>query len=154
VTSSRGSGARPRPPRRSRRTQLTSRAAVLALVACALVLALTYPTREFFAQRAQIAELRTQTAEQQARVGRLAEQRARWDDPAFVKAQARQRLHFVMPGETGYVAVGSGGAGKGGTTGGGNGGGDKKPWFSNLADSVKGAGDEPSAGPSPTPAPR
>jgi cell division protein FtsB len=91
--------------RASRRTKLTGRAAALVLVACALVLALTYPVQEYFAQRAQIDDMRQKTAEQRDRVDRLQEQRARWNDPAFVKAQARDRLHFVMPGETGYVAV-------------------------------------------------
>jgi hypothetical protein len=29
-----------------------------------------------------------------------------WEDPAFVIAQARSRLHFVFPGEVGYVVLG------------------------------------------------
>ena len=29
-----------------------------------------------------------------------------WQDPAFVVAQARSRLHFVFPGEVGYVVLG------------------------------------------------
>ena len=29
-----------------------------------------------------------------------------WEDPAFVVAQARSRLHFVFPGEVGYVVLG------------------------------------------------
>jgi cell division protein FtsB len=98
-------GGLARAGRTSRRTKLTGRAAALALVACALVLALTYPLQEYIAQRAQIEDMRERTAEQRERVGKLQEQRARWNDPAFVKAQARDRLHFVMPGETGYVAV-------------------------------------------------
>jgi hypothetical protein len=32
-------------------------------------------------------------------------QRERWRDPAYVAAQARQRLHFVRPGETAYVLL-------------------------------------------------
>ena len=30
---------------------------------------------------------------------------AQWNDPAFVAIQARQRLHFVLPGEVGYVVL-------------------------------------------------
>jgi hypothetical protein len=29
-----------------------------------------------------------------------------WQDPEFVKAQARERLHFVLPGERQYIVVG------------------------------------------------
>jgi cell division protein FtsB len=78
---------------------------VLALVVCALALALAYPLREFIAQRREIADLRSQTAAQQQRVDDLQTQKDRWQDPAYVKAMAAQRLHFVMPGETGYVVL-------------------------------------------------
>ena len=32
---------------------------------------------------------------------------ARWRDPAYVKSQARDRLHFVLPGERQYIVVGA-----------------------------------------------
>ncbi|GGO88256.1 FtsB family cell division protein [Wenjunlia tyrosinilytica] len=99
----RASGRRPVAPRRSR---FTGRAAVLALVLCALVVALAYPTRQYIAQRAKIAEQREQTEKARERVEQLREEKARWKDPAYVKTQARQHLHYVMPGETGYTVVG------------------------------------------------
>ncbi len=139
----RAAGGRAQGKSRNRRTHLTSRAAVLALVACALVLTLTYPTREYFAQRAQIAELRKQTDDQRRRVDEQRRQLARWNDPAFVKAQARERLHFVMPGETGYVVVDP--SGKGGQDGSGEDGkagrdgSESRSWLEDLADSVEGA---------------
>ena len=30
-----------------------------------------------------------------------------WQDPDYVKAQARERLHFVMPGERQYIVTGT-----------------------------------------------
>ena len=30
---------------------------------------------------------------------------AKWNDPAFVAVQARERLHFVLPGQVGYVVL-------------------------------------------------
>jgi hypothetical protein len=30
-----------------------------------------------------------------------------WQDPEYVKAQARERLHFVMPGERQYIVTGT-----------------------------------------------
>jgi hypothetical protein len=74
-------------------------------VVCALALSLAYPLRELFAQRAEIAALHEHIADQRAEVAALEATKARWEDPAYVKAQARERLHFVMPGETQYVVV-------------------------------------------------
>lgn len=92
-------------PARQRRTSLTGRAAVLAAVLAALVVTLAIPVREWFAQRAEITGLADSVAAAQARVADLEAERARWDDPAYVETQARQRLQFVMPGEVGYVVV-------------------------------------------------
>ncbi|MGH3343463.1 MAG: FtsB family cell division protein [Carbonactinosporaceae bacterium] len=92
-------------PRSQRRTQLTGRAAILAVVACALVLALAYPLRAYLGQRAEVAELREKVELQRERVAVLHKQEQRWRDPTYVKMQARKRLHYVDPGETGYVTV-------------------------------------------------
>ena len=32
-------------------------------------------------------------------------ERARWDDPSYVDAQARERLNFVYPGEYSYLVI-------------------------------------------------
>jgi hypothetical protein len=29
-----------------------------------------------------------------------------WQDPNYIKSQARERLHFVMPGERQYIVTG------------------------------------------------
>jgi cell division protein FtsB len=89
-----------------RRSSLTSRAAVLALVVCALVLMLAYPVQQYLAQRSQIAKLQRANATAQQQVDALAAADAQWQDPAFVQGQARARLHYVMPGETEYVLTG------------------------------------------------
>jgi Septum formation initiator len=31
----------------------------------------------------------------------------RWRDPAYIKSQARERLHFIMPGERQYIVTDS-----------------------------------------------
>jgi cell division protein FtsB len=89
-----------------RRSSLTSRAAVLALVLCALVLMLAYPVQQYLAQRGQIAKLQRANATAQQRVDALSAADAQWKDPAFIERQARARLHYVMPGETEYVLTG------------------------------------------------
>ncbi|WP_129842222.1 septum formation initiator family protein [Streptomyces sp. RFCAC02] len=90
----------PRPPRRVR---LTGRAAVLALVVCSLVVALAYPLRQYIQQRSEIADQRRQAEEAADRVAELRDEKARWQDDAYVRQQARERLMYVEPGEIGYV---------------------------------------------------
>ena len=92
-----------------RRSALTRRALVLALVLLALGVMLAVPIRSWLAQRAQIAGLEADVAAAQERVTALQVEKERWEDPAFVAAEARRRLHFVMPGEIGYVALGADG---------------------------------------------
>ncbi|MBL1066208.1 septum formation initiator family protein [Streptomyces sp. 7-21] len=121
-----------RPPRRSR---LTGRAALLALVVCGLVVALAYPLRQYVSQRADIADQRSELERAREEVRELRDLKARWQDPAFVERQARERLHYVRPGETAYIVPGAGsGAGAPGL-------GDdtdaaEQPWYDNLWDGV------------------
>jgi cell division protein FtsB len=84
---------------------LTTRAAILGLVVCALVVSAALPLREFLSQRADIRHLQQSQAAARARVAALEEQKARLADPAYVAALARDRLHFVRPGETAYVVI-------------------------------------------------
>jgi len=91
--------------RETRRTNLTGRAAMLALVVCLLAISLAYPLREYLSQRGDIADYRATVAEQEKRVAELQTQHERWSDEAYVQAQARERLHYVMPGETSYVVL-------------------------------------------------
>ena len=69
---------------------------VLALAALVPVL------NSYVAQRQQLSELQTQVERQQQDVENLQRQVDRWEDPAYVAAQARERLLFAMPGETQY----------------------------------------------------
>jgi cell division protein FtsB len=86
-------------------TRMTSRAVVLVLVLAALVTTLAMPLREYLQQRSALAALQEQLASDQARVDTLRNQVKQWQDPAYVEAQARARLHYVYPGEIGYVVL-------------------------------------------------
>lgn len=121
--------------RRPRRGRLTGRAALLALVLCSLVVALAYPIRQYVSQRSDLAEQRRLAERAEKELKRLREEKARWEDPAYVQQQARAHLHFVMPGETGYVVVnGSGDAGRREDKGAA-----ERPWHDNLWDGVDAA---------------
>ena len=99
---------------RAVRANLTARA--LALVVVVLVLTISYATslRIYFSQAHEIATTKAQIADSQAAIGDLQVQIARWNDPAYVAAQARERLGWLMPGETGYTVVGADGKPLGG----------------------------------------
>ncbi|NIH87199.1 FtsB family cell division protein [Amycolatopsis granulosa] len=81
----------------------TRRAAVLAIVVCALAFTVAVPLRTYLAQRAEVAEQEQRQAELKHDVALLEQRKAAVSDPAQVEAEARRRLRYVMPGETPYV---------------------------------------------------
>jgi cell division protein FtsB len=88
-----------------RRPGLTGRAVVLAAVLALLVFTLAVPTRELVRQRAEINELRAANEAAQGRVAELVVRQERLQDPAYVTSLIRERLHYVLPGEIGYVVL-------------------------------------------------
>lgn len=84
---------------------LNARAVALVVVVFALALLLAAPAQRYFAQRAQISALQHQLTASQRSVDQAKIDLERWRDPAYIKAQARARLHFVMPGETEYIVI-------------------------------------------------
>lgn len=56
-------------------------------------------------QQHEIARLEKDNADTAAKVAHLKNQAADWSDPEYIKAQARGRLLFVMPGETSYLVI-------------------------------------------------
>ena len=100
-------GAGPRPPQ-PERSRLTTRAAVLAVVLCAIALSLAYPVREYIAQRRQIDQLEAQSAQIQARRAQLQRESKLLHSPAYIAEQARDRLHMCLPTQVCYVIIGDG----------------------------------------------
>ncbi|MDQ1715176.1 MAG: hypothetical protein QOG52_2366 [Frankiaceae bacterium] len=94
------------PPRPGKRA-FTGRAAILAVVLLGLLLTVAYPVQEYLRQRADLAALHAQRDSVLADVQSLQSESARWDDPAFVKQQAKERLYFVAPGEKTFVIIGA-----------------------------------------------
>src|SRR5699024_9323443 len=81
------------------------RALVLGIV---LLVAFTvlFPTvRAYLGQRAELESLAAQVEEAEQTEEELAAELARWDDEAYVAAQARERLSYVLPGETPYRVI-------------------------------------------------
>lgn len=86
----------------------TSTLVLIAAVILALV-ALVPIVNTYVSQQQDLAALKAQAAEERQRVDELEAEIARWEDPSFVKAQARERLLFAMPGETQYRLTDSSG---------------------------------------------
>jgi cell division protein FtsB len=136
----------PRPKRAGRSagpahpTRLTGRAALLAVVICAIALSLAYPVREYISQRRQIDQFLSTQQSLSAQVKSLQAEHQRLQDPAYVEQQARDQLHMCLPADKCYVIVGNSPAP------------DSTPqqapavvpWYSKLWHSVKQAGQAPS----------
>ena len=95
--------------RRPVRPRFTGRAAILVLVVAVLVVSYASSMRAFLEQEAHLESLRDDIATSQANIAELEREKRRWKDPAYVEAQTRQRLGWVMPGEIGYQVIGEDG---------------------------------------------
>jgi cell division protein FtsB len=85
----------------------SGRMLALAVVMIAITIMLAPTVKVFFDKRAEIAALNADIAASQAEQDSLRQQVSRWQDPNYVKQQARDRINMVMPGETGYWVFGS-----------------------------------------------
>ncbi len=84
-----------------------ARVLILALVLL-FAFVITFPAlRGYLSQQAQYDAIMKQLQEARATSTALESELARWEDDAYVRAQARERLSYVMPGETTYVVVGA-----------------------------------------------
>ncbi|GAA1470600.1 FtsB family cell division protein [Microbacterium thalassium] len=71
------------------------------VVLAAFVLVPTIGT--YVAQRQQLAALEASVELSEEQVAALEAERARWQDPAYITTQARERLYYVRPGEVVYL---------------------------------------------------
>ncbi|MCT1558723.1 septum formation initiator family protein [Helcobacillus massiliensis] len=81
---------------------ITKRSLVLITVIVLALAALVPSVNHYVAQEQRLAQMQAQIRNRQQQLDDLEAQVARWDDPTFVAAQARERLLFVWPGETQY----------------------------------------------------
>jgi cell division protein FtsL len=89
-----------------RSTRLTGRAAVLAVVICAIVLSLAYPVREYVAQRRLIDQLVAQQQTTLAQVKNLEAEQAKLASQSYIEQLARQELDMCFPGTKCYIVEG------------------------------------------------
>jgi cell division protein FtsB len=116
---------------------------VLALSVIFFVLALTIapPVKHYFTQRAQISALKAQLTADNSALEKARQELTLWQDPEYVKSQARERLHFVLPGERQYIVTeGETEAGQNSSTKVASSLADGQPWYSRLIASISETG--------------
>ena len=91
-----------RPVRRRPRVDFTARAIIAVVVLAVVMISFANALRVWYIQSGDLATAEAAIEARSARVTELQDELARWDDSAYVKAQARARLGWVMPGEVGY----------------------------------------------------
>jgi cell division protein FtsB len=106
---SRATPAAATPAAGQRRPRFTGRAAILVVVVAVLTVSYASSLRAYLQQRSHIADLKSQIAERSASIDDLEREKRRWNDPAYVQAQARERFGYLMPGQTSYVVLGEDG---------------------------------------------
>ncbi|MFJ7748730.1 septum formation initiator family protein [Arthrobacter sp. NPDC097144] len=87
----------------------SGRLLVLAMVMIVVIVLLTPSVNTYLHQRSDITALQTEIAEQKEKSATLESQLQRWEDPNYIKQQARERIFLVMPGETRYLVKGEDG---------------------------------------------
>lgn len=118
----------------------SGRMLALLVVMIAITIMLAPTVKIFFEKRAEIAALQADIAAKQSQQDDLRRQVSRWQDPNYVKQQARDRINMVMPGETGYWVFGSDlpAGSSGGAAGAGSGQDPAElPWVDSLWDSIR-----------------
>lgn len=133
------------------------RAAILAVVVCVLTLTIAGPVRTYFAQRTEMAQLTATETALRGQIAELEQRKGQLADPAYIAAQARERLGFVKPGDIPFqvqLPPTAGAAQQPGNEAGGPA--KNEPWYTSLwhtiADSPHLA-PAPPAAPSPEPGP-
>lgn len=125
------------------RRGISTRLLILFIVLFSVAVTLAPPTQHYFAQRAQISALQADLASNRAKLQAVRAELEKWKDPEYVASQARDRLHFVLPGERQYIILGVQGEVNSGNTGAAPVNQDFPlgvPWYSRLISSITSVG--------------
>ena len=68
-------------------------------------------------QRQMIADQQAQVDQAKQELNDMKKERKRWEDPVYIRSQARDRLYYVMPGEVSYLVMDANGIDQSDTSG-------------------------------------
>lgn len=94
--------ARARVPERT----FSGRIILFSIVTLVVISFLVPTVRTYLQQQAELDELTEEIAAEEQRQEEYYDEINRWDDPSFIRQQARERINLVMPGEKRYHIVG------------------------------------------------
>ena len=72
------------------------------------IFALAPQVQIWFDQRQQLSDLQAQVAQAKQDLADMKVERKRWEDPVYIRSQARDRLYYVLPGEVSYLVMDQG----------------------------------------------
>jgi cell division protein FtsB len=125
------------------RRRTSGRALALSAILFFLALTLAPPIKHYFTQRAQISALNAQLVSDNKALDAARKELLLWQDPQYVKSQARERLHYVLPGERQYIVTeGAPSTDATPATKVANALVDGQPWYTRLIASISESGDK------------
>ena len=90
-----------------RAVKLNSVTVSIILVIVAGTFLISSDVQAFLNQRRQIAEMEVSIQQAEQAVEDMQAERDRWQDPVYIRSQARDRLYYVLPGEVSYLVMGT-----------------------------------------------
>ena len=90
-----------------RMVKLNSVSVSLILVIVVGTFLISTDVQTYLNQRRQITEMEQSIAQAEQAVADMQAERDRWQDPVYIRAQARDRLYYVLPGEVSYLVMDS-----------------------------------------------
>ena len=141
-----GSGQKGLPTAVPERT-LPPRVVILAVVCLLAFVVIFTSLRAYLSQQAQYDAVVDRIKEASDTSTTLENELAQWKDDTYVRSQVRERLGYVMPGDTSYVVVGADSMKETEAGGGATPGAQDAPWYEELRDSSRAAGQANSTAP-------
>lgn len=88
-----------------RAVKLNSATVSIILVIVAGTFLISSDVQAFLNQRRQIVEMEQSIEQAKQAVEDMQAERDRWQDPVYIRSQARDRLYYVLPGEVSYLVM-------------------------------------------------
>jgi cell division protein FtsB len=88
-----------------RAVKLNSVTVSIILVIVAGTFLISSDVQAFLNQRRQIADMEISIQQAEDAVEEMQAERDRWQDPVYIRSQARDRLYYVLPGEVSYLVM-------------------------------------------------
>ena len=126
---------------------LPPRVVILAVVCLLAFVVIFTSLRAYLSQQAQYDAVVDKIKEASDTSTTLENELAQWKDDTYVRSQVRERLGYVMPGDTSYVVVGADSMKETEASGGATPGSQDAPWYKELRDSSRAAGQAESTAP-------